>query len=171
MRRRIRRTARRSRCRGRASASLDRLIADERTKITATATRVAAAKTEYERLDEARNRPRPNWLRPDNSLEAARLDAQRQAAFSRDDRATRPSPFSCFTLNASSSFSMVRQLLLLTALLAACRECALTCCCCSSPYGMPRGESLHLSVRMIKSRGGGKDYPSESAVIVACRTT
>ncbi len=62
-------------------ASLDRLIADERTKITGDSNSVAAAETEYERLDEARKLAETELASAYKSLEAARLDAQRQELF------------------------------------------------------------------------------------------
>ncbi len=62
-------------------ASLDRLIADQRTKITGDTNSVAAAQTEYERLDEARKLVETQLASAYRSLEAARLDVQRQALF------------------------------------------------------------------------------------------
>lgn len=61
--------------------SLDRLIAEERTKITGDGNSVAAAETEYERLDEARKLAETQLASAYKSLEAARLDAQRQQLF------------------------------------------------------------------------------------------
>jgi capsular polysaccharide transport system permease protein len=61
--------------------SLDRLIADERTKITGDGNSVAVAQTEYERLDEARKLAETELASAYKSLEAARLDAQRQELF------------------------------------------------------------------------------------------
>ncbi len=61
--------------------SLDRLIAEERTKITGDSNSVAAAQTEYERLDEARKLAETQLASAYKSLEAARLDAQRQELF------------------------------------------------------------------------------------------
>jgi len=62
-------------------ASLERLIADQRTKITGDSNSVAAAQTEYERLDEARKLAETQLSSAYRSLEGARLDAQRQALF------------------------------------------------------------------------------------------
>lgn len=62
-------------------ASLERLIADQRTKITGDTDFVAAAETEYERLDEARKLAETQLASAYRSLEAARLDAQRQGLF------------------------------------------------------------------------------------------
>lgn len=61
--------------------SLDRLIAEERTKITGDGNSVAAAETEYERLDEARKLAETQLASAYKSLEAARLDAQRQQLY------------------------------------------------------------------------------------------
>jgi capsular polysaccharide transport system permease protein len=61
--------------------SLDRLVAEERTKITGNGNSVAAAETEYERLDEARKLAETQLASAYRSLEAARLDAQRQQLY------------------------------------------------------------------------------------------
>jgi capsular polysaccharide transport system permease protein len=61
--------------------SLDRLIADDRTRITGDSNSVAAAETEYERLDEARKLGETELASACKSLEEARLDAQRQQLF------------------------------------------------------------------------------------------
>ncbi|HXC14481.1 MAG TPA: hypothetical protein VNV39_16805 [Stellaceae bacterium] len=61
--------------------SLDRLIADDRTRITGDSNSVAAAETEYERLDEARKLGETELASAYKSLEEARLDAQRQQLF------------------------------------------------------------------------------------------
>jgi capsular polysaccharide transport system permease protein len=61
--------------------SLDTLIADERTKITGNSGSVAAAETEYERLDEARKLAEAQLTSAFKSLEAARLEAQRQQLY------------------------------------------------------------------------------------------
>ena len=61
--------------------SLDRLVAEERTKITGDGNSVAAAETEYERLDEARKLAETQLASAYKSLEAARLDAQRQQLY------------------------------------------------------------------------------------------
>jgi capsular polysaccharide transport system permease protein len=61
--------------------SLDRLVAEQRTKITGDSNSVAAAETEYERLDEARKLAETELASAYKSLEAARLDAQRQELF------------------------------------------------------------------------------------------
>jgi capsular polysaccharide transport system permease protein len=61
--------------------SLDRLIAEERTKITGDGNSVAAAETEYERLDESRKLAETQLASAYKSLEAARLDAQRQQLY------------------------------------------------------------------------------------------
>jgi capsular polysaccharide transport system permease protein len=62
-------------------ASLDRLIADERAKITGDSGSVAAAETEYERLDGARKLAEMQLTSAFKSLEAAKLDAQRQQLY------------------------------------------------------------------------------------------
>lgn len=62
-------------------ASLDRLIADERGKITGEGDSVAAAETEYERLSEAKKLADTELASAYKSLEAAQLDVQRQQLF------------------------------------------------------------------------------------------
>ena len=86
--------------------SLDRLIAEERTKITGDSNSVAAAQTEYERLDEARK------LAEDAAgfgLQVVGGGPARRAApgaLSRDDRAAKPARFPALS-QAVVSFSMV----------------------------------------------------------------
>jgi capsular polysaccharide transport system permease protein len=62
-------------------ASLDRLIADEGAKITGDSGSVAAAETGYERLDVERKLAELQLTSAFKSLEAARLDAQRQQLY------------------------------------------------------------------------------------------
>jgi capsular polysaccharide transport system permease protein len=61
--------------------SLDRLISEERTMITGTSNSVASAETEYERLDVARKLAETQLASTYKSLEAAKLDAQRQQLY------------------------------------------------------------------------------------------
>lgn len=61
--------------------SLDKLIADERAGITGNTNSVAAAQTEYERLDVARKLAETQLDSAYKSLEAAKLDAQRQQLY------------------------------------------------------------------------------------------
>jgi capsular polysaccharide transport system permease protein len=61
--------------------SLDTLITDERAKITGNSGSVAAAETEYERLDGARKLAETQLASAFKSLEAARLEAQRQQLY------------------------------------------------------------------------------------------
>jgi capsular polysaccharide transport system permease protein len=62
-------------------ASLDALIAQERAKITGNSGSVAAAQTEYERLDGASKLAEKQLASAFKSLEAARLQAQRQQLY------------------------------------------------------------------------------------------
>jgi capsular polysaccharide transport system permease protein len=62
-------------------ASLEKLIAEERTKITGDTNSVAATLTEYERLDLQRQLEERMLASAVASLEAARLDAQRQQLY------------------------------------------------------------------------------------------
>jgi capsular polysaccharide transport system permease protein len=62
-------------------ASLDRLIAEERTKITGDVNSVATAVGEYERLDVQRLLAEKTLASALTSLEAARLEAQRQQLY------------------------------------------------------------------------------------------
>jgi len=62
-------------------ASLERLIADERTKITGNTNSVATAVGEYERLDVQRLLAEKTLASALTSLEAARLEAQRQQLY------------------------------------------------------------------------------------------
>ncbi|HUC11376.1 MAG TPA: hypothetical protein VL985_13255 [Stellaceae bacterium] len=61
--------------------SLDSLIADEHAKITGDSGSVAAAETEYERLDEAHKIAEKQLTSAFKSLEAARLEAERQQLY------------------------------------------------------------------------------------------
>jgi capsular polysaccharide transport system permease protein len=61
--------------------SLDTLITGERGKITGNSGSVAAAETEYERLDGARKLAETQLASAFKSLEAARLEAQRQQLY------------------------------------------------------------------------------------------
>lgn len=61
--------------------SLDKLIAEERTMITGDSNSVASAETEYERLDVALKLAQTQLASAYKSLEAARLDAQRQQLY------------------------------------------------------------------------------------------
>lgn len=62
-------------------ATLDKLILDERGKITGAGASVAAALTEYERLDVQRQLAEKALAAAFTSLEAARLEAQRQQLY------------------------------------------------------------------------------------------
>lgn len=62
-------------------ASLEKLIADERTKITGDSNSVATAVSEYERLDVKRLLAEKTLASALASLEAARLEAQRQQLY------------------------------------------------------------------------------------------
>jgi capsular polysaccharide transport system permease protein len=62
-------------------ASLEKLIAEERAKITGDTDSVATALTEYERLDIRRLLAEKTLMSAFTSLEAARLEAQRQQLF------------------------------------------------------------------------------------------
>jgi capsular polysaccharide transport system permease protein len=61
--------------------SLDALIAAERSKMTGDSGSVAAAETEYERLDDARKLGEKQLASAFKSLETARLEAQRQQLY------------------------------------------------------------------------------------------
>jgi capsular polysaccharide transport system permease protein len=62
-------------------ASLERLIAEEHAKITGDSNSVATALSEYERLDVARQLAEKQLASAYASLEAARLQAQRQQLY------------------------------------------------------------------------------------------
>ncbi len=62
-------------------ASLDKLIADEHSKITGNTNSVASLESAYERLDVARNMAEAQLASALKSLEAARLNAQRQQLY------------------------------------------------------------------------------------------
>jgi capsular polysaccharide transport system permease protein len=62
-------------------ASLEKLIADERAKVTGDTNSVAATLTEYERLDLRRQLEERMIAAAVSSLESARLEAQRQQLY------------------------------------------------------------------------------------------